>query len=154
MSGVVNTCLNAVTEVNTKLRGLAQHSFVHGGVLLELISQKVVVLREIGKLGGHSFGEEGGSLLGTIVFFVTTSELNPLRKGLDVGGETSWGIVSGQCGGTLLSSDRLSTFLLLLNLRSSLLIVVLLVREIGLRDLLLNGTILFSLNASVEISID
>jgi len=91
---VVNTGLDAVTDVNTEL-GL--HVLVLGvdsRVSLEDISAEVLVVLEVGELSGQVFGGEGGSLLGADVFDVSTSELDPLGVGLDSGVETSRRVIN------------------------------------------------------------
>jgi len=98
MSGVIDTCLDAVAEVNPKLGGLALEFAIDTRVFLENVSQKVVVVLEVGQLSGHGLGEESGSLLRAIVFFITTSELDPLRKSLDIGRETSRRVIRSYSG--------------------------------------------------------
>jgi len=100
MSGVIDTCLDAVAEVNAKLGGLALELAIDTRVFLENVSQKVVVVLEVGQLSGHGLGEESGSLLRAIVFFITTSELDPLRKSLDIGRETSRRVIRSDSGST------------------------------------------------------
>lgn len=94
MTLVVNTSLNAVTDVNTEL-GL--HVLVLGvdsGVSLEDISAEVLVATEVGELSGQVFGGEGGSLLFADVFGISTSELDPLGVGLDSRVETSRRVIN------------------------------------------------------------
>ena len=75
---VINTGLDAVTEVNSEFGGNSSVLGVELGVGLEDVGEEVVVLREVGELLGHVLGGEGGSLLGADVLLVSTSELNPL----------------------------------------------------------------------------
>jgi len=91
---VINTGLDAVTDVDSK-RGL--HALVLGvdaGVLLEDISAEGSVLREIGELVGEVFSRESGSLLGANVLRVSASELDPLGVLLDSGVETSRRVIN------------------------------------------------------------
>jgi len=75
---VINTGLDAVTEVNSEFGGNSSVLGVELGVGLEDVGEVVVVLSEVGELLGHVLGGEGGSLLGADVLLVSTSELNPL----------------------------------------------------------------------------
>jgi hypothetical protein len=96
---VVDTSLDAVTEVNTEFGLLVLQLSVERGVFLEYVSQEVVVVLKVGESCGHVLSEEGGSLLGAVVFKVSTSELDPLGEGLDIGGKSSRRVISGSGGG-------------------------------------------------------
>jgi len=96
---VVDTGLNAVTDVDSEGSLQVLVLGVDSGVLLDDISAERFVLGEVGKLSGEVLGGEGGSLLGTDVLGVTTSELDPLGEFLDTGVESGRRIVDVTGGG-------------------------------------------------------
>jgi hypothetical protein len=77
---VVNTGLDAVTNVDSKFGGSSLKLSIETGVLLEDVSEEVVVIGKIGEFIGQVLGRESGSLLGADVLFVSTTELNPLGE--------------------------------------------------------------------------
>ena len=119
MTLVINTSLDTVSDVNSELGlTLALKSVIHGWVLLKLISQEVVVILKIGKSSGEILSEESSSFLGAVIFSITTTKLNPLGKGLNVGRKASGRIVgssrSSTAGNTRFSTGNLSFDILLL----------------------------------------
>jgi len=85
---VVNTGLDAVSNVDTELSLSVSKSVIDSEVGLEGIDTEVVVLRKVGEVLEGLFAGVGGSLLGADVLIVSTSGLNPSGEGLDVSGET------------------------------------------------------------------
>ena len=74
---------------------------------------------KVGEVGRQVFGEESSSFLWAVVFFVTTSELDPLGEGLDVKRKTSRRVVATSgCSrrGTSTFNTRLSRSDLSLNI--------------------------------------
>lgn len=94
MSLVVNTSLDAVTDVTSEFGGAGLQSIVDTHVSFEGISAEVSVVFEVGELIGQFAGEEGGSLLGAVVLGVTASSLDPSGKGSNVIGKTLRGVIS------------------------------------------------------------
>lgn len=88
MTFVVDTGLDAVTNVDTEGSLSVSKSVVDSEVSLEGIGAEVVVLRKVGEVLEGLFAGVGGSLLGALVLFVSTSGLNPTGEGLHVSGET------------------------------------------------------------------
>jgi len=90
---VVDSSLNAVTNVDSEVSLSVSESIVDSHVSLEGVRAEVGVICEVGEiLEGHLAGVRG-SLLRADVLAVSTSGLNPSGEGLDVGGETSRRIV-------------------------------------------------------------
>jgi hypothetical protein len=67
------------------------------------------VVLEVRERSRHVLSEESSSFFGAVVFFVSTTELNPLRKGLDISGKTSRGVITTS-GSTNTRNARLSRF--------------------------------------------
>jgi hypothetical protein len=89
---VVNTGLDAVTDVDSEGGLLISKSVVDSHVGLEDISAQVVVVLEVGKVLEGLFAGLGGTLLLADVFVVSTSSLDPSGEGSDVSGETVRGV--------------------------------------------------------------
>ena len=94
---VVNAGLDAVANVDTELGGLGLELLVELRLGTHSVGEERSVVGEIGKLGRHVAGDEGGLLLGAVVLGVAAAQLDPLGKSLDRGGEASWWVVRHFC---------------------------------------------------------
>ena len=93
VTGVVNTSLDAVTEVNAQLGLLGLELLVEAWVGLDDLGEEGGVVGKVGKLVGHGTGQEGGVLLGAVVLGIATTELDPLWEILNGGSESVWWVV-------------------------------------------------------------
>ena len=93
VTGVVNTSLDAVAEVDAQLGLLGLELVVEAGVGAHDLGEVGGVVGEVGELVGHGTGQEGGVLLGAVVLGIATTELDPLGEALDRGSESVWWVV-------------------------------------------------------------
>jgi len=112
MSLVINTSLDAVTNVDSEFGCTSLQSVVDAHVSFEGISAEVSVVGKVGELVGQVTGHESGSLFLAVVLAVTTSSLNPFGKSSNVIGKTLGRIVGASCGdvgnGLLLGGHHVS----------------------------------------------
>jgi len=90
---VINTGLDAVSNVDAELGGLGLKLLEEVGLGTHGVGEEGSVVGKIGKLGGHAAGDEGGLLLGAVVLSIAAAKLNPFGKSLDGGGKASWWVV-------------------------------------------------------------
>ena len=93
MTLVINTGLDAVSNVDAELSGLGLKLLEEVGLGTHGVGEEGSVVGKIGKLGGHAAGDEGGLLLGAVVLSIAAAKLNPFGKSLDRGGKASWWVV-------------------------------------------------------------
>jgi hypothetical protein len=76
---VIDTSLNAMADIDTKLGLSILKLTIERGVLLEDVSEVIGVSTKVGELGRQVVSRESSSFLRAVVFVVTTTKLNPHR---------------------------------------------------------------------------
>jgi hypothetical protein len=90
---IVNTSLDAMTEVNTELGGLGLQFVVKAWVGNHNILEEGRVVGKIWKRCWHVATSEGNILLSADIFRITATELDPLWELLNRFWETGWWII-------------------------------------------------------------